>query len=105
MLIGVDGDVVNLLVNRSPHEIKATVVTKGSPLRVDNHLRVQSISYIGSQSNVTNRPHRRRTWTIQSYSTGYANMHLQFLWPTRVHNPNGISMGSTVFAGLTIVTD
>jgi len=29
------------------------------------------------------------------------------LWPTRVHNPNGISVGSAVFAGLTvtIVTD
>jgi len=24
-----------------------------------------------------------------------------FLWPTRVHNPNGISIGSVVFAGLT----
>jgi len=29
----------------------------------------------------------------------------QFLGPTRVHNPNGISIGSAVFAGLTIVTD
>ena len=28
-----------------------------------------------------------------------------FLWPTRVHNPNGISIGSAVFTGLTIVTD
>ena len=27
-----------------------------------------------------------------------------FLGPTRVHIPNGISIGSTVFAGLTIVT-
>ena len=28
-----------------------------------------------------------------------------FLGPTRVHNPNGISIGSAVFAGLTSVTD
>ena len=28
-----------------------------------------------------------------------------FLWPTRVLNPNGISIGSAVFAGLTTVTD
>jgi len=28
-----------------------------------------------------------------------------FLWPTRVLNPNGISIGAAVFAGLTSVTD
>jgi len=28
-----------------------------------------------------------------------------FFGPTRVHNPNGISIGSAVFAGLTSVTD
>jgi len=28
-----------------------------------------------------------------------------FPGPTRVHNPNGISIGSAVFARLTIVTD
>jgi len=28
-----------------------------------------------------------------------------FLWPTGVHNPNRISIGSAVFAGLTTVTD
>jgi len=28
-----------------------------------------------------------------------------FLQSTRVHNPNGISIGSAVFAGLTVVTD
>jgi len=28
-----------------------------------------------------------------------------FLGPTRVHNPNAISIGSAVFAGLTIVSD
>jgi len=27
-----------------------------------------------------------------------------FLWPTRVNNPTGSSIGSAVFAGLTIVT-
>jgi len=28
-----------------------------------------------------------------------------FPWPTQVLNPNGISIGSAVIAGLTIVTD
>jgi len=28
-----------------------------------------------------------------------------FLWPTRLHSTNGISIGSAVFAWLTIVTD
>jgi len=28
-----------------------------------------------------------------------------FLGPTRVHNPNGISIDSAIFAGLTIVAD
>ena len=28
-----------------------------------------------------------------------------FLMPTRVHSPNGISISSSVFAGLMIVTD
>ena len=28
-----------------------------------------------------------------------------FPWPTRVLNPNGISIGAAVFAGLTSVTD
>jgi len=50
------------------------------------------------QSRLTERPHRRRTWTVQLYSSGGANVH-----PIRVSNPNGISIGSAVFAGLTIV--
>ena len=29
----------------------------------------------------------------------------RFLGPTRVHNPNGTSIGSTVFVGLTVVTN
>jgi len=33
------------------------------------------------------------------------NTCLCFLGPTRVHNPDGISIGSAVFAGFTIVTD
>jgi len=117
-----------------------------------------------SQSNFTKRPHRRRMWTVQSYSPGGANVHPYlthaFLGPysspypkrhlvrfsrfctahdreclyftmdrpfplkvgpshvgfgapsytwllglTRIHNPNGTSIGSADFAGLTIVTD
>ena len=109
---------------------------------------------------MTKRPHRRRTWTVQLYSLGGANVHPPsnicflgppesiphtaswsvqpflhssrqkvpiayngrrlkralahgriwtmsntcFLGPTRVHNPNCVSIGSAVFAELTIVT-
>jgi len=44
---------------------------------------------------------------LQSYLLGSANVpcHLCFLRPTRVHNPNGISIGSAAFAGFTSVTD
>ena len=54
------------------------------------------------------RPHRRRTWMIQSYSPGCANVHSHLtrpsLSPPHSRVPNGISIGSAVFAGLTIVT-
>jgi len=47
-----------------------------------------------------------RTWTIQTYSPGGANMHHTacstcFLGPTRVHDKNGVSIGSAVFAQVT----
>jgi len=75
------------------------------------------------------RPHRRCTWTVQSYSPAGDNMHCHlihaiapsqncfiawgmwtqtntwFLGFTRVHIPNGISIGSAVFGGLTTATD
>ena len=62
------------------------------------------------QNNLTKRPHRRCTLhcAVQSYSPCCATCtpsNTCFLWPIRVHNPNGISIGSAVFAGLTIVTD
>jgi len=39
-------------------------------------------------------------------ATWRKRLNVCFLWPTRVHhNPNGISIGSAVFAGLTSVTD
>ena len=52
-----------------------------------------------------NRPHHRRTWTVQWYSPGGASvqcaLHLPpntcFLGPTWVHNPNSISIGSAIF--------
>ena len=50
------------------------------------------------QSNSTKRPHRRRTWTVQSYSSSGANVtpsNACFPWPT----PNDSSIGSAVFAG------
>ena len=36
-------------------------------------------------------------------SPGYPGSHQSFLGPTRVHNPNDISIGSSVFVGLTVV--
>jgi len=125
--------------------------------------REQSLT--SGQGNLTKRPHRRRTRTVQSYSPGGAKcappsntcflrppestyqtpsrsvqsflhssrqrfctlqwassfpsrlplrmsnldprlMHATcFLGPTRVHNPNSLSIGSAVFAWLTIATD
>jgi len=32
-------------------------------------------------------------------------LNMWFLRPTRVHNPNGISIGSAIYAGLMVVTD
>jgi len=46
----------------------------------------------------------RRSGTVQSYSPGGANVpqcNTCFLGPTRVHNLNGISIGSAIFAKLT----
>ena len=62
------------------------------------------------QNNLTKRPHGRCTLhcAVQSYSPCCATCtpsNTCFFWPIRVHNPNGISIGSAVFAGLTIVTD
>ena len=56
------------------------------------------------QTNLTKRLHRHRTWTVQSYSPGGANMHPHLThasWATPVHIPNGISIDSAVFAQLT----
>jgi len=67
---------------------------------------------VHGQSNLTKRPHRHCTRRIQSYSPGRANSakralpsNAWFLGPTRAQNSNGISIGSAVFAGLTIVSD
>jgi len=53
---------------------------------------------------LTKQPHRRSKWTIQAYSPGGTSMHPPntcFLGPIRVSNPNGISIGSAIFAQLT----
>ena len=66
-------------------------------------------------------PHCRRTWTVYSlyFTIGRPfplkifpcrgvfgpPSNTRFLWPTRLHVTNDISIGSVVFAGLTIVTD
>jgi len=53
---------------------------------------------ISDQSNLTKRPHRRRSWTVHTYLPRGANVpsNTCFLVPTRVHIPNGISIGSAV---------
>ena len=55
------------------------------------------------QSNLTKRPHRRRTRTARSYSPDGANTpcNTSVLGPIRVHSPNGFSIGSAIFAQLT----
>jgi len=57
------------------------------------------------QSNLTKRPHRRCTRTVRSYFARWrqraATSNTCFLRPTGVHIPNGISIGSAVFAQLT----
>ena len=57
----------------------------------------------GRRSHLTKRPHRRHTWTVRLCSPGGASVHSLsntcFLGPTRVHIPNGISMGSAVLQG------
>ena len=48
-------------------------------------------------SNLTKRPHRRRTWMVRWYSLGRVSMHPNyttcFLGPTQVQIPNGILIG------------
>ena len=55
------------------------------------------------------QPYCRCAWMVQSYLPGCTNVHPPsntcFLGPTRVHNANGILIGSAVLAGLTIVTN
>jgi len=116
-----------------------------------------SITITSGQRNLTETPHRHRTWSVQSYSPHGASVHphlthaslgppesmpqtvsrsvwlflhhsseqkvpilyngpplspqnCPFAWEistlsNTVHNPNGITIASAVFAGLTIVTD
>jgi len=54
------------------------------------------ILYNGTPFPRQNCPFPRGIWTP---------INRWFPWPTRVHNPNGISIGSPVIAGLTSVTD
>jgi len=62
-----------------------------------------TVSFINKWSTLTKRPHRRRTWTVQSCSPvpSPVRSNTCFLGPTRVRIPNGISIGSVVFAQLT----
>jgi len=77
----------------------------------DTHAREISLSgplawlvlITSGQSNLTERPHCRRTWTVQSYSLGDADVyscltHASFLGTIREHTLNGISIGSVAFA-------
>jgi len=77
------------------------------PTRVHNSNRKSIGSTIFAQLTadtlqwVPRTPNCPFPWCIWSL-----DVHLTpFLWPIRAHNPNGISIGSTVFAGLTSVTD
>jgi len=54
------------------------------------------ILYNGLALSPQNCPFSWKIWTPSN---------TRLLVPTRIHNPNGISIGSAVFAALTIVTD
>jgi len=52
------------------------------------------------QSNLTKRPHDRRTWTVQTYSPDGANVQRHLIMSfghSLVHNPNGVSMDSATY--------
>jgi len=60
-----------------------------------------------ARSNLRKRPYRRRTWTVQWYSPGGTSVHPSntcFLGPTRVNNPNGISIRPATLAQLNVVS-
>ena len=75
-------------------------------------LRANLFTFLPASSNKNKwskqfsiRPHRRRTLTAQSSSPGGANVpshhNACFLRPIGVQNPNGISIGSAIFAQFT----
>jgi len=77
---------------------------------MSKHLRQRSRT--SGQSNLTKRPHHHRTWMVQSYSRRGDNAQTHLIRASlepppssQQYNPNGISIGSAVFAGLMIVTD
>jgi len=65
-------------------------------------------SSTSGQSNLRKRLHRRRTWTVQSYSPGGTNVHPHLtrtsLNPTESKSKTALDRFSR-FSGLTIVTD
>ena len=83
-----------------------TILRNRSRRRSNNNdtMTMMMMLITNGESNLTKRPHRRRTWTTQSYSPGCAECtpsNTCFPGPTRVHILNGISIGSAVFAELT----
>ena len=66
---------------------------------------VGSLIVTRGETNLTKRPHRRHTWSVQSHSPGGADVyltHASLTGSNRVHIPNGISIDSAVFAQITI---
>jgi len=87
--------------------IKGPVTTRLSSARLYRpHLRPSVrpslYSKTSGQSHLAKRSHRRRVWTVPSYSPDGANVHSRLMHasmdPTRVHIRNGISIASAVFA-------
>jgi len=64
----------------------------------DRRLRVSLYSTVERSFLPQNWPFLWGIWTPPHSNTW-------FLWPTRVLNPNGISIGAVVIAGLTSMTD
>ena len=53
------------------HQTKADRLVERRHLIIDILLYINKYMKTGGQSNLTKRPHRRRTWTVQSQSPGF----------------------------------
>jgi len=78
----------------------STIIQLISALHLCTHL-LAFIHLTRGRSNLTKRPHRRRTWTVQSYSPNGANVH-----PYLIHaSLNPPESTSTMVSRLVLLVD